>query len=493
MDRLQLINESMQLNKSKVFLVLVLSFIGGVAGRSFWKLSLIEFYGAVVLVIILLAVNYKSKTVWVVSGAILFFVLGAWRVDLTLRRMDGLELQGKNFYDVVKIVKEPEKKNKYLQIIAELPNKERVLIKSYSVEKFKYGDEVRLRCSLKIPENFDEFDYQMYLAKDKIFYLCQKMKIEKTGNNQGNKVYISILQLKNAMEQNINQEIPQPEASLANGLLFGGGNHLPEKLKDNFSRTGMTHIVAVSGYNVTIIAEYLIFFGIFFGLWRKQAFWLALIGIFIFVAMIGFPSSAIRAGVMGSLLLWAMKNGRLANANNAIIFSGGIMLLINPLVLRWDIGFQLSFLATLGIIKMSPIWENHFSSKLRSLGLVEILLMTISAQLFVLPIIAHSFQSLSIVSLLANLLILFIIPLTMLFVFLTAMLGFIWLPVSSVFAWLSYLLLHYEIEVVNFLAKFYWASFSINNFAWFWFVSYYVIVIAIIYVLNKIRKRKIIF
>ncbi|HFC76774.1 MAG TPA: ComEC family competence protein [Candidatus Moranbacteria bacterium] len=485
--------KTMTLNKSKIFLILSLSFIGGVAGRSFWELGLIEFYGLAVVTIIFLTVNYKSKIIWIVFMAVLFFVLGAWRTDLKLAEINKLELKGKEFSGLVKIIKEPEKRDNHLQIIAELPNKERVLIKLYSIKEFKYGDEIKIKCNLKIPENFDDFNYQMYLAKDKIFYLCKKPKIEKTGEKRGNKIYANILYLKNAMEKNIEQAIPQPEAGLAKGLLFGGSSHLPEKLKENFSRTGMTHIIAVSGYNVTIISEYLMLAGIFLGFWRRQAFWLALAGIFIFVAMIGFPSSAVRAGVMGSLLLWAMKNGRLANADNAIIFSGAIMLLINPLSFRWDIGFQLSFLATLGIIRMSPIWENYFSNKLRALGLVEIVLMTISAQIFVLPIIAYNFQSLSVISLLANLLILLIIPITMLFVFLTAIFGFVWISLASIFSWLSYLLLHYEIEVVNFLGKFSWASIEMKGFSQLWFMAYYIIVISGIYYLNKIRKKKIVF
>ena len=124
--------------------------------------------------------------------------------------------------------------------------------------------------------------------------------------------------------------IPAPQSGLLIGLLLGGDGQLPKTVQDNFSKTGMTHIVAVSGYNVTIIAEYLMLFFLFLGLWRRQAFWVSILGIFLFVLMVGFPSSAVRAGVMGMLLLWAMKNGRLANSQNAIVFSAAVMLLINP-------------------------------------------------------------------------------------------------------------------------------------------------------------------
>jgi len=333
---------------------------------------------------------------------------------------------------------------------------------------------LNVSCKLQVPENFSpDFDYRMYLAKDKIFYLCRNTELKKTGRNSGNILYGGIIKLKKFTERNINQVIPEPQAALANGLLFGGDNRLSEKIKENFSKTGMTHIVAVSGYNVTIIAEYLILLGIFLGLWRPQAFWFATAGIVLFVAMIGFPSSAVRAGVMGSLLLWAMKNGRLANSQNAIIFAGSIMLFLNPLLLRYDIGFQLSFLAALGLIMLSPFWEKFFIKKFRVLGLTEIFFMTLSAQIFVLPIIVYNFHVLSIVS-----------------IFLSAVLGFVFYPLSLLFAWLAYIPLKYEVEVINFLAGFDWASVEVNGFGSFFLILYYLLLIFLVSLFKRLEKNK---
>ena len=247
----------------------------------------------------------------------------------------------------------------------------------------------------------------------------------------------------------------------------------------------MTHIVAVSGYNVTIIAEYLIFLGLWLGMWRKNAVWLAIIGIIVFVIMIGFPSSAVRAGVMGGILLWAMKNGRLANSQNAIVFAATVMLLINPLLLRWDIGFQLSFLATLGIVETSTFWEKSFIKKHKALGISEIIAMSLSAQIFVLPIIAYNFHITSLISLLANVLILPIIPLSMLLVFLASICGFIFYGVSLVFAWLAFVPLLYEIKIVQILAGLPWASIKIEKINIWWFIIYYCSLLGGIYYLKK--------
>jgi competence protein ComEC len=268
------------------------------------------------------------------------------------------------------------------------------------------------------------------------------------------------------------------------GLLLGGTDHLSKEVQDNFSRTGMTHIVAVSGYNVTIVAEYLMIFGIFLGLWRKQAFWFAVLGIILFVIITGIPPSVVRAGIMGILLIWAMKNGRLSNSKNAILFSAGLMLLLNPMLLRWDVGFQLSFLATIGIIYLYPIFDAILIKKNKVFGISEILFLTISAQIFVLPVILFNFKNLSLISPLANILILPIIPLAMFLGFLTIVVGFFSGFLASIISWLTYLPLKYEILMINYLAGLKYSSMEVG-FPWWGVVIWYIILSGIIFLKNK--------
>jgi competence protein ComEC len=483
--------------KSKIFLILSLSFILGIFLASVFQADVflvyphtngtfgVGVYALSIISVIIITLGYKNKTALVAGLAILFLALGIWRTQSDLQKIAENNLDGKNISGNAVVVKEPEEKDSYKNIVAKTKEGIKVLLRANINAEINYGDELKIECSLKIPENKEDFNYKMYLAKDKIFYLCQNAKFEKTGKNLGNKFYAGILNLKNKMADKINQVIPYPESALGNGLIFGGSGDLPKELKNNFSRTGMTHIVAVSGYNVTIIAEYLILLGIFIGLWRKQAFWFALVGIFLFVLMCGFPSSAVRAGVMGSLLLWAMKNGRLANSWNAIIFAGAVMTAINPLVLRWDIGFQLSFLAAIGIIALAPFWEKVFVKNHKAFGFSEIFLLSLSAQIFVLPIILYNFQTLSLVSLVANLLILLIIPISMLLVFLTAVVGLISNLLSLPFAWLAYLPLKYEVWVVNALGDMPWASKSVENFSWPWFFLWYLALGLAVYFLSR--------
>jgi competence protein ComEC len=203
----------------------------------------------------------------------------------------------------------------------------------------------------------------------------------------------------------------------------------------------------------------------------------------------------VRAGVMGILLIWAMKNGRLANAQNAILFAVSVMLLVNPLSLRWDVGFQLSFLATLGIVYVYPIF-NHYISKLDAINrlptgqagvstIAEILLLTLAAQTFVLPILMINFGKLSLISPLANVLVLPIIPLTMLIGFIAILFSFVFSPIGQIFAWLAFLPLKYETIIIKFLAGLRYSSIEISNFSWFAVVVWYIILSLVVWWLRR--------
>lgn len=474
------------MNKSKIFFLLSLSFIGGIFSASFYYPRIAyTFYLFVILILslIFLVVFYLNRKVYLRVFAILFFLGGFWMTISRLEKIIKLDVASKNFSGEVLALREPAIKNRMQKIIVSSDGEKKIkfLITTNSYPAYTYGDKLKVSCQLEIPENIEGFDYRMYLAKDDIFYVCKNPKIELLQGGQGNRSYAVILKIKNNLQDKITALLPAPQSGLLIGLILGGDDQLSKSVQDNFSKTGMTHIVAVSGYNVTIVAEYLMLLGIFLGLLRKQAFWFALTGIFLFVVMTGFPASAVRAGVMGMLLLWAMKNGRLANAQNSIIFSAGVMLLINPLLLRWDVGFQLSFLATVGIVYFYPLIEKYSIKKNGISFFNEILFLTLSAQVFVLPIIMNDFQKLSLISPLANLLVLPIIPLTMLLGFVMAVLSFIFPPLAMVFAWLTFLPLKYETSVIDFLANLKFSSVEIANFSWVWVAGWYILLLVVLF------------
>jgi len=488
--------------KSKIFFVLSLCFLIGIFLASFFR---IEKYFLLILVaagIVIFIINYKNQKIIVASAAILFLSLGVWRTNISLEsaknNLANEKLGPAEFVGTV--TKEPEADEKYQKIIVKITDRKlssyldnwigkKIQINADIYPGYKYGDELKVNCVLEEPQNYSEnFDYQMYLAKDGIYRICDKADILILGSIRKNSIYSFTLAVKNKFEEKLSQIFPDPEGAYLKGLLLGGSKRMTKDLSDAFQRTGTTHTVAVSGYNVTIVAAFLMWLGIWFGLWRGQVFSFALIGIVLFVLMTGAPSSAVRAGIMGSLVIWAMKEGRLANSQNAILFAAAAMLAINPLLLRYDAGFQLSFLATLGIIWLYPLFEKNFFAGEQNI-LKETILMTLAAQFFVLPVILANFEKLSVISPLANLLILPAIPYIMLGGFVAGIAGFVFVPLGKLIGFIPYALLKAELAIVQWLANISWSSIEIKNFGWKHIVVYYIILGAILIFYNTKNKQ----
>jgi len=481
-----------KISKSKIFFILSLCFLIGAFLASFFE---IEKYFILVLVaagIVVFVINYKNTKIIVASAAVLFLALGIWRANISLDAAKNNLANGKlgSIEFIGTVLKEPETDEKYQKIVVEDDVKNKILINADIYPSYNYGDELEVKCNLQAPKNQEDsnFDYQMYLAKDGIYRICNRAQMTVIAKNKGNKFYSVVLAAKNKFEEKISAIFPDPEGAYLKGLLLGGSKRMTRDLNNAFSRTGTTHTVAVSGYNVTIVAAFLMWFGIWFGLWRGQVFSFALIGIVLFVLMTGAPSSAVRAGIMGSLVIWAMKEGRLANSQNAILFAAALMLAINPLLLRYDAGFQLSFLATLGIVYLYPLFEKNFFSGEQNI-LKETILMTLAAQFFVLPVILANFEKLSVISPLANLLILPAIPYIMLGGFAAGMAGFIFVPLGKLIGFVPYILLKLELAIVQWLASISWSSLEIKNFGWKHISVYYLILVSVLYYFKRKDKR----
>jgi competence protein ComEC len=491
-----------------------LVFLAGVFLASFFQ---IEKYFILILVaasIIIFVINHKNKKTIVASAAVLFLALGIWWTNNSINKAKN-SLADRKLGSVeftANVIKESETDEKYQKVIVEDEEKNKILINTDIYPSYDYGDELKVSCNLQAPKNQEDsrqgrgslasleprrsgpkaanFDYQMYLAKDGIYRICNKAQVTVVAKNKGNKFYSAVLATKNKFEEKLSYVFPDPEGAYLKGLLLGGSKRMTAQLNDAFSRTGTTHTVAVSGYNVTIVAAFLMWLGIFLGLWRQQVFSFALIGIVLFVLMTGAPSSAVRAGIMGGLVIWAMKEGRLTNSQNAILFAAAAMLVINPLLLRYDAGFQLSFLATLGIVYLYPLFEKKFFEGEQNI-LKETILMTLAAQFFVFPVILANFEKLSVISPLANLLILPAIPFIMGTGFAAGMAGFVFVPFGKLIGFIPHILLKIELLIVQWLAGISWSSLEIKNFGWKHILVYYFILISVLYYFKRKDKKPI--
>src|SRR3989304_3807273 len=237
----------------------------------------------------------------------------------------------------------------------------RILIIARFYPEYHYGDLLEIECKLKKPEPFEGFQYDKYLSRYGIYSTCSFPKIALLEQNKGNAVRIMLLDFKKYFSSRLEKILPATPAALAAGLLTGERSGIPEELKDKFSTTGLSHILAVSGFNITIIgwAIYWVSARAPF-MNRKRAFWLSLGIIFCFVLIAGFEASIIRAAIIGSLAFSAEHAGRRRSGLNLLLIAAACMLLFNSKLFWLDIGFQLSFLATFGLLVGSPRIEKYF-------------------------------------------------------------------------------------------------------------------------------------
>ncbi|MBU2472692.1 ComEC/Rec2 family competence protein, partial [Patescibacteria group bacterium] len=229
--------------------------------------------------------------------------------------------------------------------------------------------------------------------------------------------------------------------------------------------------------HMIIMSQILLFLGLTVGLWRQQAFYFVLILLFIYILMIGAPASAIRAGIMAGLLLLAQKSGRLRSSDRAVVFAATIMLLINPFLLKSDVGFQLSFIATLSIIYLKPILDDKTNKLPNPYQIKDILTMTLAAQLGTLPILIFHFGRLSLISPLANLLIVPLLPVIMISGIVLSFTGLIWLSLAKIIAWPVWFLLTYVVKVVDYLSAVPLAAYEFKSASWIFLIGYYVILV----------------
>ncbi|MEK7208555.1 MAG: ComEC/Rec2 family competence protein [Patescibacteria group bacterium] len=360
----------------------------------------------------------------------------------------------------------------------------KILITTDKAPEYLYGDRLLVRGKLERPENFQdettlrETDYVSHLAKDGIYYEMFLPKIEILARGEGNRLVEKLLVFKNAFIENINTLIPQPHAALLAGLVVGAKQSLGKELLDDFRTVGVIHIVVLSGYNITIIARFIEW--LLSGLRRNIRLVLAALAIILFATMVGAGATVVRATIMALLVLLAHGTGRLYAVTRALLIAGVIMLLHNPKILVFDVSFQLSFLATVGLIYVSPIIEPKVKWITERWRMREIFVATVATQLFVLPFLLYKTGILSLVSLPVNLLILAAVPATMLMGFLAGMAGFVSVALAAPFAFLSYALLAYELGVVEWFARLPFAAIALALFpAWlalFCYAAYGVVI-----------------
>lgn len=354
----------------------------------------------------------------------------------------------------------------------------------FTVDRYpglRQGDRVAVRGSLESPPVFEGFDYREYLARRNVHTLIQQPEVTVLAHGAGQPFWQALYALRAQAQTVIARLLPEPEAGLLTGILLGVESGIDPALYDQFNRTGVSHIIVISGFNITIVAGLMTaLFGRLLG--PKAAFWPVVAGIVLYVLLVGADAVVVRAGLMGILVVWAAYLGRQSTAIISLFVAGFAMTLANPLTL-WDVGFQLSFVATLSLILFATPMSQRFEAALRQrlpagiaptlIGFLnDALIVTLAATILTLPLIAYYFGRVSVVSPLTNLLVLPVQPPVMIWGGLAVIAGLpaalhpaleavLW-PAARGLALIPWLALAWTVAVVQRLAALPFASLEVH-------------------------------
>lgn len=436
--------------------------------------------------------------------ALVFAVLGAWRYQShplqpsvtpnDLAYFNGDERQGVWATIEGTVVADPEVRDRsiHLRVQTEQITIQGVthavrglaLVRAPRFADYAYGDRVRASGLLRTPPHLGDFDYRAYLARQGIHSVMDRSRVEWLSRGGGSPMLRVLYRVRHQAQLAIARLMPEPGAALLSGILLGIGSGIPSALYDTFNATATSHILVISGFNITIVAGALTAsLGRLIG--KRRATPLVLLGITSYVLLVGADAAVVRAGIMGGLGILAWQLGRQSTALVSLAASALTMTAINPLTL-WDLGFQFSAMATLGLILFVPPLqakaEGWISRALSNAWAARVgaflndgLIVTLAAQLTTAPLVAYHFGRLSLVSLFTNFLILPVQPYIMTWGGAAALIGLVpgLQPAAQVIAYIPWLCLAYTVWVVEVTARLPFASLELGRFAPGWLWGYY--------------------
>jgi competence protein ComEC len=346
------------------------------------------------------------------------------------------------------------------------------------VPELRYGQRVRATGVLSRPSSDGTFDFREYLRRQSILVLMVRPALEVV--DEGNTLLARLLGWNDRLRATARRVLPEPHAGLVIGMLLGRRNAIADEVENDFRATGTSHLLVISGWNISVLAGTLT--GVLHALRfsRRTAAMLTLPVIVLYVLFTGASPAVVRAGIMGALVLWATLADREADAWTSLLLACALMALLDPHVL-WNVGFQLSVAGTAGLLAWSsPIeqWIAHRAMSEHSVVVVlaRSLAPTLAALLLVTPLAAYQFGTVPLVAPLSNLAVAPAVPPAMLFGMLGMLGGIIALPVGQLIALLAWPFTAWMVAATHLLSTLPWASISVPPFSAIWVWLWYAIV-----------------
>lgn len=416
------------------------------------------------------------------------FAIGSMRFEMTDARLLSAratlsQYENREIEIVGEVVREPDLRAARTLLTLETKENVRVLVYAPPRSRVSYGDVIQTEGILKRPESFSSgadrvFDYEGYLSKDRVVYTLTAGDVLVTENGKGNMIIATLLSVKHVFLSGATRAFPEPDAGLLAGIVWGEKHGVSESLSQDFRNSGLIHIIVLSGYNMTIVAVFIMWmFGRFP---MRTRFSFAIAAIILFAIAAGGGATVFRAAIMAVIAFLAKASGRPNAVAVSLTLAAFLMLLWNPRVLMYDPSFQLSFLATLGLIYISPLIERRILFMPRAWGIREITAATIGTQIAVLPLILYMMGTLSLVSVPANILALPLIPAIMFIGMAGAIMGLIGYVVALPFVFVAHVLIAIVIGIAHFFGSLPLAAISVPLFSPLILFAVYVALLLII-------------
>jgi competence protein ComEC len=486
----------------QIFYTVCIAFTSGIFLRSFFDMGV---SGIIFLFLLALAfftagrlVEGRDTSFSLLALIFLMLSLGAFRLDYVESRVPSLQSYiGVEVSLEGRVAREPEVRETNVHLYVKPDGVEEIVLVTadrFGSELFRYGDRIVAHGTLEVPKAFETdggrmFDYAGYLKARGVHTVLPFAEVEVVRRDDGSLLSF-IYKQKSFFMETVERAIPEPEAGLGEGILLGVKRALGEDLEKTFRETGIIHIVVLSGYNVMIVVQ-AIMHVLSYVFFPRTRMFIGIMAIVVFALLVGLSATVVRASIMATLLLVAHTTGRIYAVLRALMLAGIAMLMLNPYLLMHDSGFQLSFLATLGLILLSPPIEKRLTRIPETFGIRGFVTATLATQLFVLPLLLYHTGLFSVVSLFVNVLVLPMVPVAMLLTFLTGVLGIVSHTLGILAGFLAHASLAYIINVAELFGAIPLASLSVSAFP-FWIVvlSYGVMAGGIVRLLQNPGTKK---
>jgi competence protein ComEC len=393
------------------------------------------------------------------------------------------------------VIEEPEPgdSSTKLTLLAREVNDEEVsgtlLVRTTRYPVYEYGDLLMVSGELEeLPDDLDGFDYRAYLAGQSIYSAMYYPDIVREGSGQGPQPYQAIYSFRHRMGESLGASLAEPQGSLAQGILLGLRHHIPPSLYEDFQMSGTAHLLAISGLHIGITAGIVLSVAVWLFGRRRPTYFLVTLGtLWTYAILAGMSPSVMRAAIMVSLFLLGTYLGRQRSGITALAFAAALMVTIDPQIL-WSVSFQLSLAAVLGLILLTPTFQQWGRRTRAPTMVVDSFAYSLGAIIATLPLVAHYFGYVSLVGLPATFLALLALPAIIVVSTLVGFIGLLSLPIAQVIGWAAWLLLAYLVAVVQGFATLPWSSVEVRGMDAVWVWLYYGILGGIIW-LGTRRNR----